>query len=63
MEILKWLFFIAVVLLVGGPAFIRIIRNIALGIKLRRRLKSVPGPLLGVVYPEYKDLYKKEANK
>jgi hypothetical protein len=31
---------------------VRLVRNVALGLKLRRRRKATHGPLLGVVYPQ-----------
>lgn len=49
---ISWLVYGAIVLVIAGPVLIRLVRNITLGLKLRRRRKATPGPLLGVVYPQ-----------
>ncbi len=50
--LVAWLGYGAIVGIIAGPVFVRLVRNIAVGVKLRRRRKATPGPLLGVVYPE-----------
>jgi len=50
--LIAWLGYGAIVGIIAGPVLVRLIRNIAVGVKLRRRRKATPGPLLGVVYPE-----------
>jgi hypothetical protein len=49
---ISWLGYSAIVLIIAGPVLVRLVRNIAVGLKLRRRRKATPGPLLGVVYPQ-----------
>lgn len=51
-EFISWIFVGAVFVLLVLPSLIKTIRNTVVGIKLRRRRKATPGPLLGVVYPK-----------
>lgn len=47
-----WLIIVAIV---AAPAVTRLIRNLRLAYRIRQHKKNLPGPLLGVVYPEHKD--------
>jgi hypothetical protein len=49
---ISWIVYSAIVLIIAGPVLVRLVRNVALGLKLRRRRKATHGPLLGVVYPQ-----------
>jgi len=56
---ISWIVYSAIVLVIAGPVLVRLVRNIAVGLKLRRRRKATPGPLLGVVYPQHNKKGKK----
>lgn len=46
-----WLLF---VLVIAAPVATRLISNLRTARKIRQHKKNLPGPLLGVVYPEHK---------
>jgi hypothetical protein len=47
-----WLLVVAIVV---APTATRLINNLRTGWRTRQHKKNLPGPLLGVVYPEHKD--------
>lgn len=49
---LGWLLVVAAI---AAPAVIRTINNLRTVIRIRQHKKSLPGPLLGAVYPEHKN--------
>lgn len=44
-----------IVVIVVGPFATRTINNLRAGYRIRQHKKNLPGPLLGVVYPEHKN--------
>jgi hypothetical protein len=53
-QVLLWTTYFAIVAVIAGPVLARLIRNLIQIHKQRKHMKSIPGPLLGVVYPETK---------
>jgi len=47
-----WLLVVAVI---AAPTVVRTINNLRTVLRIRKHKKSIPGPLLGVVYPEHKN--------
>lgn len=44
--------YLAIVIVIGLPVIVRLVGNLLRSRKIRKQLSNVPGPLLGVVYPE-----------
>ena len=51
-QIFLWLAYIAIVLAIAGPVVVKLTSNLFRIYRKRQQIKSTPGPLLGVVYPE-----------
>lgn len=47
-----WLLIIGILL---APTVVRIVNNLRVVHRIRQHKKNLPGPLLGVVYPEHKN--------
>ena len=53
-QIFLWIAYLTIVGLIAGPVLVRLTKNLIAIRKQRQHAKSIPGPLLGVVYPETK---------
>jgi hypothetical protein len=51
-QILLWAAYIAIVGVLAAPVVVRLVSNLKAIYKIRKHKKTLPGPLLGVVYPE-----------
>jgi hypothetical protein len=44
--------YLVIVALIAGPVIYRLVGNLLRHYRIRQHIKSTPGPLLGVIYPE-----------
>lgn len=56
-KLISTVVFIAIVAAIAGPVVFRTSRNLLARYRIRQHMKTIPGPLLGVIYP---DLVKKD---
>ncbi len=47
-----WVVYLVIVGLISGPTIYRLVGNLLRRYRIRQHIKSTPGPLLGVIYPD-----------